>query len=280
MVASPAPLRSIDIGAIKITYLPDGVAHFALGVFPGTSNECWARHAEQTSDGRWLCSIGSFLIESKDEKILVDLGFGETELEIPDFVTAHSGHLLDSLSQTGVKPDEITTVVYTHMHADHTGWTVTGDHLTFDRARHLAGPGEVMYWSAHAEAPFSPAAQLAFAARFDESRDGQELAPGVNIMQTPGHTPGHQCVVVSSGDDRAIILGDAIHCSAQLEEPDMTFMYDVDPVRARQWREELLTQLENSTTRVGACHFSGSAFGRVLVGHGRRYWSPLGSYGS
>jgi Zn-dependent hydrolases, including glyoxylases len=227
-----------------------------------------------------LCSIGSFLVESGDEKILVDLGFGKTELDIPDFVTATSGRLLDSLSQAGVKPDEITTIVYTHMHADHTGWTATGDHLTFDRARHLAGPGEVEYWSANAEAPFSPGAQLAFATHFDESEDGQRLAPGVDIMQTPGHTPGHQCVVVSSGTDRAIILGDAVHCSAQLEEPDMTFMYDVDPVRARQWREELLAQLENSTTTAGACHFSGSAFGRVLVGQGRRYWSSLDTYRS
>jgi glyoxylase-like metal-dependent hydrolase (beta-lactamase superfamily II) len=275
MVASPAPLRSVEVGDIKITYLPDGVAYFAFGVFPGTSEECWARHAEQTSDGRWVCSIGSFLIESKDNKILVDLGFGKAQLVVADFVTAHSGHLIENLSLAGVKPDEITTVVYTHMHSDHTGWTVTGDHLTFDRARHLAGPGEVMYWSANAEADFSPAAQLAFANHFDESEDGQELAPGVNIMQTPGHTPGHQCVVVSSGDERAIILGDAIHCSAQIGEPDMTFMYDVDPVRARQWREELLTRLENSTTMVAACHFSGSAFGQVFVGKGRRYWLSL-----
>jgi hypothetical protein len=41
--------------------------------------------------------------------------------------------------------------------------------------------------------------------------------------------------------------------------------------------KSLLTQLENSTTTVGACHFSGSAFGEVLIGQGRRYWSPLGS---
>jgi glyoxylase-like metal-dependent hydrolase (beta-lactamase superfamily II) len=174
-----------------------------------------------------------------------------------------------------VKPAEITTVVYTHMHADHTGWTATGDHLTFDRARHLAGPGGVRYWSANADAPFSPAAQLAFAAHFEESKDGEHPAPGVDIMQTPGHTPGHQCVVVSSGADRAMILGDAVHCSAQLEEPDMTFMFDVDPVRARQWREGLLHQLEDTSTTVGACHFSSSAFGRVVTGSGRRYGSPL-----
>jgi len=161
------------------------------------------------------------------------------------------------------------------MHADHTGWTATGDRLTFDRARHVAGPGEVAYWSANAEAPFSPAAQLAFAAHFEESKDGESLAPGVDIMQVPGHTPGHQSVVVSSGTDRPVILGDTIHCSAQLEEPDMTFMFDVDPVRARQWREEMLAQLENSTTTVAAAHFPGSAFGRVVTGQGRRYLSPL-----
>ena len=92
-------MRSIDVGVIRITYLPDGVGHFAYGVFPGTPDECWARHVEQTHDRRWVCSIGAFLSESGAEKILVDLGFGETELEIPDFVTAKSGRLLDSLAR-------------------------------------------------------------------------------------------------------------------------------------------------------------------------------------
>jgi glyoxylase-like metal-dependent hydrolase (beta-lactamase superfamily II) len=133
----------------------------------------------------------------------------------------------------------------------------------------------VAHWSANADAPFSPAAQLAFAAHFEESKDGEILAPGVQIMQMPGHTPGHQSVVVSSGTERAMILGDTIHCSAQIEEPDMTFMFDVDPARARQWRDEILSQLENTPTTVCACHFSGSAFGRVVTGQGRRYWSAL-----
>ena len=275
MAAVSAPFRSINIGEIKITYLPDGQADFGYSVFPGTPGECWARHVEQTSDGRWVCSIGGFLIESGREKVLVDLGFGDTQLEIPDFVTARSGQLLNSLARTGAAPGDIDTVVYTHMHADHTGWTAVGDHLTFPNARYVAGPGEVAYWSAHADAAFSPAAQLAFTDHFEESKDGEILAPGVQVMQMPGHTPGHQSVVVSSGHDRAIILGDTIHCSSQLEEPDMTFMFDVDPARAREWRDQLLAQLEDTPTMVGACHFSGSAFGRVVTGHGRRYWSAL-----
>ncbi|MEV1170983.1 MBL fold metallo-hydrolase [Nonomuraea sp. NPDC049784] len=260
---------------MRITYLPDGVAHFSYGVFPGSSEECWVRQAAQTDNGRWVCSVGGFLIESGDKKVLVDLGLGDTELEVPDFVTARSGRLLKSLGEAGSAPADIDVVVYTHMHADHTGWTVTGDALTFGNARHLAGPGEVDHWRAHAEEPFAPAQQLPFASRFEESVDGETIAPGVEIVQAPGHTPGHQCVVVSSGTERAIVLGDTIHTAAQFEEPDLTFMFDVDPVRARQWREDVLARLEETGTTVGACHFSGSAFGRVMTGQGRRYWSPL-----
>ena len=275
MAAVPAPLESIDVGDIKITYLPDGAANFDYSVFPRTPGECWARHVEQTADGRWVCSIGGFLIESGGAKVLVDLGFGDGQLEIPDFVTVRSGALLHNLARAGATPGDVTTVVYTHMHSDHTGWTAVDDQLTFTNARHVAGPGEVAHWSANADAPFSPAAQLAFANHFEESKDDEVLAPGVQIMQMPGHTPGHQAVVISSGTDRAVILGDTIHCSAQIEEPDMTFMFDVDPARAREWRDQLLAQLEDTPTMVGACHFSGSAFGRVVTGHGRRYWSAL-----
>ncbi len=275
MAAIPAPHDSIKVGDAKITYLPDGVAHFSTGVFPGSSEECWARHAAQTHDGRWVCSIGGFLIESGDAKVLVDLGFGDAELDIPDFVTVRSGRLLTSLGEAGVTPDEVTTVVYTHMHADHTGWTATGDQLTFRNARHLAGPGEVSHWLEHADEPFAPAQQLAFAKDIEDSVDGEVIAPGVNVLHASGHTPGHQCVVVSSGDERAMILGDTIHCAAQTQELDLTFMFDVDPVSARRWREDILAKLEDTDTTVGACHFSGSAFGRVMSGQGRRYWTPL-----
>ena len=275
MTANPAPQGSITVGEVRITYLPDGVAHFAYGVFPGSSDECWVRQAAHTRDGRWVCSIGGFLIESGDAKVMVDLGFGDASLEVPDFVTAKSGQLLKSLSEAGAAPDQINTVVYTHMHADHTGWTNSGDQLTFGEARHVAGPGEVQHWLGHADEAFAPAQQLAFADRFEESVDGETIAPGVTLMHTPGHTPGHQCVVVSSGGERAIILGDTLHTAAQFEEPDLTFMFDVDVPRAREWRDDLLSKLEETGTTVGAAHFSGSAFGRVMKGEGRQYWKAL-----
>ncbi|WP_327287411.1 MBL fold metallo-hydrolase [Streptomyces sp. NBC_01198] len=275
MPATPALLNSLTVGDIRITYLPDGAGHFSYDVFPGSSQECWARHAAQTSDGRWVCSIGGFLVESGDRKILVDLGFGDAVLEVEGFVTAKSGRLLANLGAAGLTPAEIDTVVYTHMHADHTGWTATGDALTFANARHLAGPGEVSHWIGRDDEPFSPAGQLPFTSNFEESKDGEIIAPGVEILHAPGHTPGHQCLVISSGTERAMILGDTLHTPAQLQEPDLSFMFDVDPVQARRWREDIVAKLAATGTTVGACHFSGSAFGRVMTGQGQRFWAPL-----
>jgi glyoxylase-like metal-dependent hydrolase (beta-lactamase superfamily II) len=90
----------------------------------------------------------------------------------------------------------------------------------------------------------------------------------VNILSSSGHTPGHQCIVVSSGTERAIILGDLVHCSMQFAEPDVTFMFDVDPVLAKKVRDELAAKLCADKSLVGACHFSGSVFGRVVTGEG------------
>jgi glyoxylase-like metal-dependent hydrolase (beta-lactamase superfamily II) len=273
MATEAAPFGTIHIGEISITYLPDGRADFGYSVFPGTPDECWARHANLTHEGRWVCSIGAFLVESGDQKVLVDLGLGEVELEIPDVASGRSGELLNSLARAGLTPADISTVVYTHMHSDHTGWTTTGEKLTFPNARHVAGPGELEYWQENPDGAFSPAALFAFAGHFEEAMDGETIVPGVQVMHAPGHTPGHQIVIVSSGTERALILGDTLHCSAQVPEEDMTFMFDIDPVRAREWRDQIFTEAADTAALIGASHLTGSAFGRVVTGEGKRYWT-------
>jgi glyoxylase-like metal-dependent hydrolase (beta-lactamase superfamily II) len=273
MATEAAPYGSIQVGDIAITYLPDGRVDYGYSVFPGTPDACWTRHADQTQDGRWVCSIGSFLIESGDQNVLVDLGLGDVELNIPDFADGRSGELLNSLARAGLMPADISTVLYTHMHADHTGWTTTDDKLTFPNARHVAGPGELAYWQDNTDGPSSPADLFGFAGHFEEAMNGQTIAPGVQVIHAPGHTPGHQIVIVSSGTERALILGDTVHCSAQVPEENMTFMYDIDPVRAKEWRDQILTEVADSAMLIGASHLSGSAFGRVVTGEGKRYWT-------
>lgn len=283
MAAQPAPISSITVGDIRVTNLPDGEAHLsATGFFPASgSEEAWQAHRQLLDDdGRLVVTLGGFLIETGDRKLLVDLGFGDITFEAPDFAKAWGGRFLDSLKQTGVNPDQIDTVLYTHLHSDHCGWTSLGQGdqrtLTFPNARHLAGAGEFEHWSANPDAPFAPdpeAARIPLENRLEAASDGQALAPGVNVRATPGHTPGHLSLVLSSGSARAIIMGDVLNCPAQLTEPDWSILFDVDEALARRTRDQLMAELEGTETVLACGHFPDAVFGRVLQAEGRRAWS-------
>jgi glyoxylase-like metal-dependent hydrolase (beta-lactamase superfamily II) len=102
------------------------------------------------------------------------------------------------------------------------------------------------------------------------------IAPGINSLATPGHTPGHAGIILSSGKDRAFVLGDAISCPAQLTETEWSGMGDMDKELARKSQEIVAKEAEARGALLAAAHFPGLTFGRVLVGEGRRYWEPVG----
>jgi glyoxylase-like metal-dependent hydrolase (beta-lactamase superfamily II) len=111
--------------------------------------------------------------------------------------------------------------------------------------------------------------------RFKPAADGEAIAPGVSVIATPGHTPGHAGIIVSSGADRAFILGDAISCPVQLTETEWSGLGDMDPKLARQSQERVAREAEESGALLTAAHFPGLTFGRVLMGEGRRYWEAV-----
>ncbi len=277
MVAQVASQESISIGDIRLTYLPDGEGHIAAtGMFPASTPEAWEAHRQWLDDdGRVLTSFGGFLIQTGDRNVVVDLGFGDHSIEIPEFAAFVGGRFLDSLKQTGVSPGDVDTVIFTHMHVDHVGWTTTGENLTFPNARHITAEAEWEHWQRPDESGVGPnpeAVLAPLAPRIDRADDGEVIAPGVNLLATPGHTPGHFSVVVSSGTDRAVILGDVVNCPVQIAEPDWAVLFDVDPERARRTADALLAELEGSATMVAGSHFTPSVFGRVVPGQGQRLW--------
>jgi glyoxylase-like metal-dependent hydrolase (beta-lactamase superfamily II) len=102
--------------------------------------------------------------------------------------------------------------------------------------------------------------------------DGQSLATGITIIVTPGHTPGHASIIVSSGFERAIILGDSIVCPVQLDEAEWSCIGDVDPELARRTRERLWVELEDPSTVGAGGHFADFTYGRILRAAGKRQW--------
>lgn len=174
--------------------------------------------------------------------------------------------------------DEIDTVVCTHLHADHAGWLVQDGEPFFPRATVRFGRADWdQFVLQEAAPPWIRDAMLLLEerGRLDPvDRDSVAIAPGVTAGAAPGHTHGHQVLVLSSGGERAVLLGGAITCPVQLEEPDWQAISDPDPDLASRTRQTLVAELEGTDDLTIAAHFPDLRLGRVLLGEGRRWFAP------
>ncbi len=270
---------TFHVGDLEVLAVSDGFARVSPTLYyRGTTPEQWEPHKRWLDhDGNLEFPFACFLVRSGGRCVLIDTGLGWAEM-----YEFKGGALLDELAAAGVRPEDVDTVFVTHLHADHCG-TCT---LREDRALRPAFPNATYRWTAdehaywqsaqHPATAFSvPAMVEALSGRLDPADDGASLAPGVSVIVTPGHTPGHAGVVLSSGSERAFILGDAISCPAQLEEAEWSGIGDVDAKLARRTQEALAREIEESGALLATAHFPGLTFGRLLRGEGRRYWEPV-----
>lgn len=265
------------VGDIDIHPLVDGTFRASLAYFGDHARAEGHEDLFFREGYAWL-PIGSFLVRTGDRTILVDAGMGPAMREDGPRRLLVGGQLLLGLRALGVGPAEITDVVCTHLHADHCGWLFDPDavpvftHATIwfgarDWDHFVADPGVWMF--DHIRAGFHSAAERGDHLRLVTA--DTTIAPGITLTMTPGHTPGHLSVVVASRDRRALLLGDAIVCPVQLDEPTWQSIGDVDPEMAKRVRERLFRELEDDATVGAGAHFPELQFGRVLAGQGRRW---------
>ena len=272
-MVEPAGTSSLVVGDIRLTLIPDGYHRCdPLATFVGSTPQHWSDHRELLDDrGRIVMTMGAMLAELPGgERVLIDLGFGRRTVILEELAMEFwGGRLLSSLARAGVRPEEIDTVVYSHLHIDHVGWTADqrAGTLTFERARHVMHRAEWEHWSTRPDAggPTEPDI-VALADRVELIDRETAVAPGITLVPTPGHTPGHCSFLVSSGTARAVVLGDAIHCPLQITHPEWAFVADDNPEAAKRAREQLLRELDTPDTVVVGPHFPDAVFGRVLAG--------------
>ncbi|MDR8412798.1 MBL fold metallo-hydrolase [Nonomuraea sp. 3-1Str] len=279
----PSGIRSVRLGATKVSFVPDGaVQGRPLAWLPDTTDDVWAAHPEYLdASGHLVASIGGLLVENGDRALLIDAGFG------PQSVPAapgqpngaiHGGALLDGLAELGRGPEEIEAVAFTHLHADHLGWAwhpaPGGDRPAFAQAGYLVSEPE---WAQHhlLEAQGMTKEIAALAPRVRTVVDGQEIFPGVRVRIAAGHTPGHAEYVITSGGQRLIAFGDALHSPIQVDHPEWSCVYDHDPVRAADHRRRLVAELEEPGTIGFGGHFADVVFGRVRRDGDGPAWRPL-----
>ena len=248
--------------------MSDGTATMPAGFWVGFDFE--AHPDVLASDGRIHMPIGCFLVRTGDTVVLLDAGMGPHDSE-----WGRGGALPGELQAAGVSPGDVDLVVCTHLHLDHAGWLAVDGVPFFPNATVRYGAGD---WSRFVDqAPAGDHIRNGMEALRDADRldpiegDMVALAPGLTARYTPGHTEGHYSLVVSSGEERLFLLGDAVECPLQIAEDDFSAFSDVDPGLARRTRELMWTELEGTPALVGAAHFPGLEFGRVLRGRGRRW---------
>lgn len=219
--------------------------------------------------GRLKMAVQSFLVEAGDKKILVDTGLGndKTGRLVPAW-NGRTDDFLDRLAAAGFGPDDVDIVVNTHLHVDHVGWNTR--HVdgrwrpTFPNARYVTGRTEFAYWrdqtadAEHRQVFEDSVRPVADAGLFDLIEPGDEIAPGMTAIATPGHTIGHMSLRLRSGKDEAMqeamLGGDILHHVCQLAHPDWSATPDFDPRQSAATRRVLFGQLAGSKTLFLAGH--------------------------
>ena len=277
---------ALKIGEIDVLVVSDGVISL-----PG---EMLANNADPAVRAAWLNDIflppdafdwalNAVVVRSGGQTILIDAGMG---VEFPDFTRA--GRFSHRLEAAGIDLASVTDMVLTHMHMDHVGGLLVDgvkERLRPDLRIHVAA-AEVKFWESpdfsHVSMPPAfPDAIRQTATRFVKEYRGQlrtfedeyEVAPGVVVSRTGGHTPGHSVVRLASGGDRLMFAGDPVF-PVGFEHPEWHNGFEHDPEEATRVRIRLLRELAATGSTLVATHMPFPSVGHVAVAGDAFRWVP------
>jgi glyoxylase-like metal-dependent hydrolase (beta-lactamase superfamily II) len=296
---SPRPVRSgsdelvpsryaVRVGDIDVLVVSDGVLPLPTKMLGHNADPAiraaWMHDRFLPPDAfDWALNV--VVVRSGGKTILIDAGLGSD----PDLHLPRAGQLIKRLDAAGIDLASVTDIVLTHMHMDHVGGLIVDgvkDRLRPDLQIHVAA-AEVKFWESPdfthtAMPPGFPDALRAAANQFVKQYhnqlrqfdEGHEIAPGVVVRRTGGHTPGHSVVRLASGGEALTFAGDAVF-AVGFEQPDWHNGFEHDPEEAARVRVRLLRELAETGEMLVATHLPFPSVGHVAVDGDTFRWVPV-----
>ena len=263
-----------SIGDAEVAILTDGGTSFSPDLFPGTDAARIDTLLAAAGRSEIETNFNAVLIRSGGKVILADAG-------PRDLFGPSCGFLPEALSEAGSAPDQVDTLFATHLHPDHIAGMITPEGAAvFPRAELTVTRGEHEFWGEAANTSgkdetldqWGQLARAVLAAYGDRLRvveAGGEIAPGLQALDLPGHTPGHSGWRLHSGGQQLLHVGDIVHAPAlQVADPGIAIAFDMDTDSARSTRKRLLDELASDGALFTGGHFLHPAFHAVERANG------------
>lgn len=273
------------LGNFEITALYDGAIDLDTKLLKN-SNEKEIRHllARMFVKGPAVqTAVNAYLINTGSKLVLVDAG--AAQLFGPGL-----GNIASNLKAAGYSPEQVDTVLLTHLHGDHVNGLIDAE------GKAVFANAEI--WSAQADNDFWLSEEIAakapkdFQAFFKMARDaaapyrasgkwkvffaGQQIVPGISSQAAYGHTPGHSAYLIADGKDKLLIWGDIVHNHAvQFARPHVAIEFDNDSKAAVATRKRIFAQAAKEKLLVGGMHLPFPGIGHVRAEARGYSWVPI-----
>jgi len=265
------------LGELTLRFVSDG--HFRLDggmMFGVVPRVLWERRMAPDAENRVGLALNCLLIQAPGANVLVDTGLGTnlTEEQLArNWGLAPGPRLLANLAAAGLRPEDISLVVNTHLHVDHCGGDVVRRDgrlvPAFPHARYVVQRREwedAMHPNERTRASYFPEylLPLAEAGVLDLIDGEQQVTPFIRCLPTPGHTPGHQSVLVTSGGETAVYLGDVAPFAIHFERLAWIPAIDLLPLATMEAKRSLIQHAAENNYLLIFYHEDAHAAARLV----------------
>lgn len=274
------------VGGDEITALYDGYVGIDTALLSGLDQQQIRERLDSLfidSENGVQTAVNAFLVHTGEHLVLVDAGssacFGPT-----------LGHVPDNLRASGYTPEDIDTILMTHLHPDHVcGLTDSEGNAIYPNAELRVSQADADYWLSEEQAAAAPEDAKGFfemarnavapyqqAGRLETFQPGDELMDGVSAQDTSGHTPGHTSFLFQDEEEDMLVWGDVVHSyGVQFSDPSVAIEFDSDQQQAIAARQAVLSAAAKDQHWVAGAHMPFPGIGHVIRdGEGYR-WLPV-----